>query len=541
MRLGWHQSIARAQGRGKQVIDWLLDSDPSIRWQVKRDLAGEPAEVVAVERSRVAVEGWGARLLGLQEADGNWGGGPWVYQSWTSTMETLMLLRELGLDPASPQARKAIGLVRDKSNWGPHHGHSPFFEGEVEPCINGRVLACGAYFGEASDRLVDRLLGEQLEDGGWNCDAPPSKRSSFNSTICVLEGLLEYEKAKGANSAVEDARRRGQEYLLERKLFRSLSTGRVIDRDRKSDRDWREFSFPTRWHYDVLWALDYLARKPGPVPMNERLRPSTWWLRSNSRTDDGRSITSTPARSTSTWREAAERRAAGTRFVPCGCWTGIHHGVGRMNGRPLLSMIDHLVVASSDLQKTISELASVLGVVAVPGGRHPKWRTQNALLSLGPRLYLEIMGPDDSVAEVENPRPFGIDQMASRRLVTWVARSSNLQRTVATAEAEGIDLGEIQHGSRQRPDGTLLEWRMTDLLMDREGGVVPYFIDWGKTAHPGASAPAGCLLEGLKVFHPRSAWITMVLGRLGLDIVAEEGPAAVEAHLVTPKGRIILR
>ncbi len=243
----------------KAVVRWLLDSDPSIRWQVKRDLTGEPEEVVAAERSRVAVEGWGARLLSLQEPDGNWGGGIWVFQSWSSTMETLMLLRELGLDPASPQSRKAIGLVREKSDWGPHHGHSPFFEGEVEPCINGRVLACGAYFSEASDRLAARLLREQLPDGGWNCDAPPSKRSSFNTTICVLEGLMEYEKARGAR-AVKDARLRGQEYLLERKLFRSLSTGKVIDRDRKSGRDWREFSFPTRWHYDVLWGLDYLRK-----------------------------------------------------------------------------------------------------------------------------------------------------------------------------------------------------------------------------------------------------------------------------------------
>ena len=242
------------------VVRWLLDSDPSIRWQVMRDLTREPQAVVAAERSRVAVEGWGARLLDLQGPDGNWGGGPWVFQSWASTMETLMLLRELGLDPASPQARRAIGLVREKSNWGPHHHHSPFFEGEVEPCINGRVLACGAYFGVASDRLVDRLLSEQLADGGWNCDAPLSARSSFNSTICVLEGLLEYEKAKGANASVRSARLRGQEYLLERRLFRSRSTGKVIDRDRKSGRDWRELTFPTRWHYDVLWGLDFLRR-----------------------------------------------------------------------------------------------------------------------------------------------------------------------------------------------------------------------------------------------------------------------------------------
>lgn len=242
------------------VLGWLLDSDPSIRWQVERDLLGSAEAAVAVERSRVALEGWGARLLALQEPDGNWGGVAWVACNWASTMETLMLLRELGPDPASPEVRQAIDRVRDGSDWGPDHGHAPFFEGEVEPCINGRVLACGAYFGAASDRLVDRLLGEQLQDGGWNCEAPPSERSSFNSTICVLEGLLEYERANGADSAVKKARLRGQEYLLERKLFKSRSTGEVIARDRKSGGDWREFSFPTRWRYDVLWGLDYLRR-----------------------------------------------------------------------------------------------------------------------------------------------------------------------------------------------------------------------------------------------------------------------------------------
>jgi hypothetical protein len=247
----------------KAVIKWLLDSDPSIRWQVMRDLMGESDEAVTSERSRVAVEGWGARLLSLQGSDGNWGDGAWVYQSWASTMETLMLLREFGLDPASEQARNAIGLMRDKSTWGPDFNNSPFFEGEIEPCINGRVLACGAYFGQASDRLVDRLLSEQLEDGGWNCNAPPSRRSSFNSTICVLEGLWEYEKAKGDSSTVRYARLRGQEYLLERRLMRSLSTGKIIDHDRKDPRvNWTRFSFPNRWHYDILWGLDYL-RKAG--------------------------------------------------------------------------------------------------------------------------------------------------------------------------------------------------------------------------------------------------------------------------------------
>jgi hypothetical protein len=254
----------------ESVLTWLLDSDPSIRWQVLRDLLREPDEAVARERARVAVEGWGSRLLDLQGPDGHWGGASFVPRGWVSTFDTLQLLRELGLDPTSERARIAIGLVRDRCTWGPHFGDSPFFEGEVEPCINGRVLACGAYFGEASDRLVDRLLHEQLEDGGWNCEAPQSKRSSFHSTICVLEGLMEYEKAKGVATAVTDARLRGQEYVLERRLFRSRSTGKVIE-ERKSptgiSTPWLLFSFPTRWHYDVLWGLDYMRRacvRPDP-------------------------------------------------------------------------------------------------------------------------------------------------------------------------------------------------------------------------------------------------------------------------------------
>ena len=178
------------------VIEWLLDSDPSIRWQVMRDLIGDSDATVARERSRVASEGWGARLLDLQGSDGHWGGAAFVPHAWISTKDTLQLLRDLGVDPSSDRMRRAIGQVRERCTWGAEFGESPFFEGEVEPCINGRVLAIGAYFGEASDRLVDRLLQEQLSDGGWNCDAPRSQRSSFHTTICVLEGLLEYERAK---------------------------------------------------------------------------------------------------------------------------------------------------------------------------------------------------------------------------------------------------------------------------------------------------------------------------------------------------------
>jgi hypothetical protein len=244
------------------VLEWLLESDPSIRWQVMRDLLGEPETTVARERSRVAEEGWGARLLALQGADGHWGGAAFVPRAWISTHETLQLLRDLGVDPASERVQSAISVVRERCTWGEEFDNAPFFEGEVEPCINGRVLATGAYFRAASSRLADRLLQEQLADGGWNCDAPRSQRSSFHTTICVLEGLLEYERAEGPVPAVTTARLRGQEFLLERRLFRSRSTGEAIEFDRKLRKPaaWTQLSFPTRWQYDILWGLDYLRR-----------------------------------------------------------------------------------------------------------------------------------------------------------------------------------------------------------------------------------------------------------------------------------------
>jgi len=233
------------------VIGWLLDADPSIRWQVMRDLTDTPADIVAAERARVAAEGWGARLLDQQRADGNWGDGV-ATPLWWSNLYTLVFLRDLGIDPRSLRVRTAIDRVRSSVTWGPGFGNSPFFEGEVEPCINGRVVALGAYFGEPSDRLVDRLLGEQLADGGWNCEAERgSVRSSFHTTICVLEGLLAFEQAFGAAPAVTEARRRAHEYLLERRLLRRLSTGGIIDAA------WTQFAFPPLWHYDVLRALDY--------------------------------------------------------------------------------------------------------------------------------------------------------------------------------------------------------------------------------------------------------------------------------------------
>jgi len=255
------------------VVDWLLDSDAAIRWQVMRDLTDAAEDDVTAEKARVATEGWGARLLALQGQDGHWDKSVparltspeavnwWkslpperqgtLFPEWTSTAWSLMLLRAFGLDPAGGEARQAVRRVREHVAW--EHDGEPFFAGEVEPCINGKVVALGAYFGEDVHGVVDRLLGEQMSDGGWNCEQENgSTRGSFHSTIDVLEGLLEYEQATGGSPAVSAARLRGQEYLLDRRMLRRLSTGEVIDSV------FTQFSYPTYWHYDVLRGLDYM-------------------------------------------------------------------------------------------------------------------------------------------------------------------------------------------------------------------------------------------------------------------------------------------
>ena len=272
------------------VLDWLLDSDPSIRWQTLRDLVDAPAEVVAAERARVATEGWGVRLFALHSEDGQWEGGALFParnahsepyggqhgQPWTATAYSLLLLRDLGIDPHHDQVRRAVALVNDKCRW--EHAGQPFFSGEVEPCINGMVIVLGVYFDQNVDGVVARLLREQLDDGGWNCEAENgSVRSSFHTRIRVLEGLLAHERATGGSPKSIEARRRGEEYLLERKLFRRKSTGEVVDPA------WLEFSFPTRWHYDVLRALDYF-RDTGDPP-DPRLDEAIHLLQSKQQTD----------------------------------------------------------------------------------------------------------------------------------------------------------------------------------------------------------------------------------------------------------------
>jgi hypothetical protein len=265
------------------VVAWLLEGDPSIRWQVLRDLTGAPAREVAAERARVATTGWGARLLSVQDPDGKWGGGHYS-PKWISTTYTLRLLRYLGIDPKIPAVQRGLETLEGRAEW--YDGGVGYFVSvDAETCVTGMTLALASYFGGFEGRhrpMVDWLLDQQLEDGGWNCETRfGSTRSSFNTTILVLEGLLEYERTRpsGFIRKIQTARRRGEDYLLDRHLMRSLTTGEII---RSS---WTRFSFPPRWHYDVLRGLDYL--QDAGVTQDERASEAIDLLQSK-RTKDGR-------------------------------------------------------------------------------------------------------------------------------------------------------------------------------------------------------------------------------------------------------------
>jgi hypothetical protein len=277
------------------VVDWLLEADPAIRWQALCDLTNAPDDFVAAERARVATEGWGARLLAWRDPDGQWAGGacfPAIPptapgQPWTSTLPTLDLLRTFGLSPQSDPARETVALIAENCRW--EHDGQRYFDGEVEPCINGRTVAAGVYFDVDVTRIVERLLDEPLADGGWNCWTEyGSSRSSFHTTINVLEGLLAYEQATG-DADVRAARRSGEEYPLERNLFRRKSTREV------AVEAFRQFSFPTRWCYDVLRALDYY-RAAGDPPdermvealqlVRDKQQPDGTWLLENTHAGD---------------------------------------------------------------------------------------------------------------------------------------------------------------------------------------------------------------------------------------------------------------
>ena len=277
------------------VLGWLLDpdaSDPAVRWQVMRDLLDRPETEWAAERAKVATEGWGARLLALEDDDGSWAGGAhfpadfaWggdePGQPWTSTSHSLSQLREFGLLP-SARTRRMVALIGENVPW--EHDGQPYWDGEVEPCINGQLVANGTYFGVDMTPVVERLVGEVLEDGGWNCEAERgSVRSSFHTTICVLEGLLEHGRATGGSTASVAARRSGEEYLLVRSLFRRLSTGDPADERLLA------LIHPSRHFYHVLRALDYFraAGLHDETAPDARLAEAVEHVRSR-RLDDGR-------------------------------------------------------------------------------------------------------------------------------------------------------------------------------------------------------------------------------------------------------------
>jgi len=283
------------------VTAWLLDSDPSIRWQVMRDLLDAPEPEWRAQRAKVETEGWGARLLSYEDEDGQWAGGAFfpsgfdfrefeeVGQPWTATAFSLSQLREFGLDPSSDRARRAVELIGANSRW--DHDGQPYWEGEVEECINGRTVADGAYFGADISPIVGRLVGERLDDGGWNCErANGSVRSSFATTINVLEGLLEYERATEGTPESREARRSGEEFLLERGLFRRLSTGEP------ADEQFLRFAHPNRWRYDVLRASDYFraAAALTGAAADSRLGEAVDHVRSRRREDGTWSLDWTP-------------------------------------------------------------------------------------------------------------------------------------------------------------------------------------------------------------------------------------------------------
>lgn len=250
-----------------ELRDWLLDTDPALRWQVERDLLGEPESVWAATRARIASEGMGARLLALQDADGQWAGGAYFParadpraltrpdddqgQPYTATTWTLNTLREWGLDAAALAG--TAELLAEHSRW--EYDDLPYWGGEVDCCINAFTLANGVWLGADIGGLVDWFLEHQLDDGGWNCEwVEGSTRSSFHSTLNTIRGLLWYERAVGGHAELAAARHRGEEYLLQRRLRYGLRSGEPVA-------EWVDFlAYPTRWVATTTLSLDHLVQ-----------------------------------------------------------------------------------------------------------------------------------------------------------------------------------------------------------------------------------------------------------------------------------------
>lgn len=274
------------------AIQWLLDGDPAIRWQALRDLVGAAERTLERERRKVARDGWGARLLARQDPEGTWAGGlssdGGLYSpKWISTTYTMLMLRDFGLPAHNRQARKACRLLLDgglQRDGGINYGIWAKWTGRSETCVTGIVLSILSHFEYDDDRLdtiAAHLLKQQMPDGGWNCKRPyGANHASVHTTISVLEGLRRYELHRGREvRAVQAAQRRGREFLLVHRLFRSHRTGEIIKPV------FTRFAFPPRWHYDILRALDYFQAVD--APSDRRLAEAIDIVRS-SRREDGR-------------------------------------------------------------------------------------------------------------------------------------------------------------------------------------------------------------------------------------------------------------
>jgi hypothetical protein len=287
-----------------QLRDWMLDTDPALRWQVERDLVGAPEEVWWATRARIATEGMGAELLSHQDPDGQWAGGAYFPkgfdfastepgQPWTATTWSLNTLRDWGLDAAALAG--TAEKLRANSRW--EYDDLPYWGGEVDACINGFTLANGAWLGADVAGIADWFVEHQLAEGGWNCEwVEGSTRSSFHSTLNSLKGILFYEIATGGNDRLRAARHAGEEYLLQRHLMRRLTTGEQVG-------DWvTNFGYPFRHVFGVLNATDYFraaslhdgtapdprigdaievvraARQPDGTWIQERRHPGAVWF-----------------------------------------------------------------------------------------------------------------------------------------------------------------------------------------------------------------------------------------------------------------------
>ncbi len=270
----------RQRVTGTDVHAWLLDSDPAIRWQVFADLDRAPAEVVDAERQRVATEGWGARLLAVQDPDGTWAGA--LYSpKWTSTTYTLLLLHWLGLPTGHPAALAGCERLWDGAN---------YFEGglnlaktirQPETCITAMLVLLARSFGHDDprvDRAVQWLLDQQLADGGWNCETVRcgSQHGSFHTTISTLDALHRYETT-GGGLPVSDAAQRGRAFFCDHHLYRSHRTGAVVDPA------FTKFPFPPQWHFDIVRGLEHF--RTADAERDPRLADAIDVIRQRRRTD----------------------------------------------------------------------------------------------------------------------------------------------------------------------------------------------------------------------------------------------------------------